>query len=178
LFLDIAGYTSMNERMGPQDAHDLIERCFSKLLDCIYRWGGEICETTGDGLIVFFASENPAQHAYAGARSALEMSEEVARFKTDAHGPEPHIVVNFGLNSGLGAVGLTRLEGAQRSRWVFTVNGQVVNIAARIVAEAKDGRILVGPETARRIRDRVDIYSVGRRQLKGLSKDVELFSLN
>ena len=178
LFLDIAGYTSMNERISPQDAHDLIERCFSRLLDCIYRWSGEICETTGDGLILFFSSDNPAQHAYDAARSALEMSEEVARANTETHGQEAHVVVNFGLNSGLGAVGVTRLEGAQRSRWVYTVNGQVVNIAARIVAEAHDGRILIGPETARRIRDRIDIRSVGRRQLKGLPMDVELFSIN
>jgi class 3 adenylate cyclase len=57
------------------------------------------------------------------------------------------------------------------------VNGQVVNIAARIVAEAKGGLILVGPETARRVRDRVDLSSVGRRHLKGLTMEVELFSI-
>lgn len=67
LFLDIAGYTAMNERLSPSGAHDLIERCFSKLLDPIYRWGGEICETTGDGLIVFFSSGEPAEHAHAAA---------------------------------------------------------------------------------------------------------------
>lgn len=55
------------------------------------------------------------------------------------------------------------------------MNGQVANIAARIVGEAKDGVILVGPETARRIHGRINSALAGFRRLKGLTMEVELF---
>jgi class 3 adenylate cyclase len=178
LFLDIAGYTNLNERLSPQEAQKLIERSFSRLLDSIYKWGGEICESTGDGLIVFFSSDDAVEHACDAASSAAAMREEVRNLNVDLGGESVRVVVNFGLNSGIGAVGSTRLEGASRSRWIYTVNGQVVNIAARIVGEAKDGAILVGPETQRRIQGRFATRSVGRRRLKGISVDVELFAVD
>lgn len=49
------------------------------------------------------------------------------------------VVVNIGINSGLAAVGSTRLEGMTGTRWTFTASGPVTNVAARIGKLATHG---------------------------------------
>ena len=59
----------------------------------------------------------------------------------------------------------------------FTASGPVTNLAARIASSAKHGDILVGPETASRIRDRVKLYDRGVVRFKNVQEPITVYSL-
>ena len=63
LFLDIQGFTSITEGYDQRQVNDMVESHFSQYLDCINRHGGELNETTGDGLMVIFKSDTVQHHA-------------------------------------------------------------------------------------------------------------------
>jgi class 3 adenylate cyclase len=59
----------------------------------------------------------------------------------------------------------------------FTASGPVTNLAARIASAAVDGDILVGPETAKRIKDEIPLYDRGLRPFKNVSGKTHVYSL-
>ncbi len=83
----------------------------------------------------------------------------------------------MGINSGVASVGMTRFDGAAGTRMTFTATGPVTNLAARIAAAAKDGDILIGPETAARIKREITLYDRGPKIFKNMKGKVQVFSL-
>jgi len=53
----------------------------------------------------------------------------------------------------------------------------VTNLAARIAASATDGDILVGPETARRIKGKITLHDRGPKTFKNVKGKVTVYSL-
>ena len=59
----------------------------------------------------------------------------------------------------------------------FTASGSVTNLAARLAAEATNGDILVGPDTAKRIGDQLILYNRGAMKFKNVSSLTQVYSL-
>ncbi len=73
LFADVANYTSMTEKLDPEDVHQIMDGCFKILMDEIHKHEGTINQFTGDGVMALFgapvAHENHAQRACYAALS-------------------------------------------------------------------------------------------------------------
>jgi class 3 adenylate cyclase len=118
--------------------------------------------------MVVFQDADAGEHARKGARAALQMLAVTARLNQEwpeAGGP---LAVHIGINSGVALVGSTRLEGMHASRWTFTANGTVANLAARLGDAAAPGTILVGPETAARLASAFVLEAHGSQTFKNL----------
>jgi adenylate cyclase len=89
----------------------------------------------------------------------------------------PSIAVHVGFNSGRALVGATKLDTAGGGRGTFTASGSTTNLAARIAAVAKGGEIMLGPETAERVRVTYVLEDVGEHRLKNVSELVRVFRL-
>ncbi|MBW1787360.1 MAG: zinc ribbon domain-containing protein [Deltaproteobacteria bacterium] len=67
LFADVADYTSMSEKLDPEEVHQIMDGCFKILMDEIHRYEGTINQFTGDGVMALFgapvAHEDHAQRA-------------------------------------------------------------------------------------------------------------------
>jgi len=174
LFIDIEGYTQLNERLPPDQILKMIETYFSSLLDPIYQWGGEICESTGDGLLVLFREDDRVSHAEAAVRSALSMQDMVRQLGTEDN---TRLVINIGIDSGEALVGLERFERSDHSRWIYSARGQTVNTAARLVALAKHGQILVSEETKSRLAGALGTKELGSRLLKGMTRPTKIHAI-
>jgi class 3 adenylate cyclase len=59
----------------------------------------------------------------------------------------------------------------------FSATGPVTNLAARIAAAAKKGDVLVGPDTADRVKGKIKIYDGRLIKFKNVSNKVKIFSL-
>jgi len=175
LFLDIAGYTRMSESVEFEDIHYLVERYFSSFLDDIYENKGDINETAGDGLMIIFQDADLAKHAENAVRTAVAIHQKVQVINRDLGGRFDPIVINIGINSGHALVGSSRFEGITGTRWTFTASGPVTNVAARIGQLAKEGKILIGEETARRVGGRFNLEPLGPQSLKNVSEPVNVF---
>ncbi len=176
LFLDVAGYTSISETQSRDKVTFIIEKYFSSFLDLIYDHGGDINETAGDGLMVIFQGE-PKKTALAAVKAALEIRKKTMEINEELKNRFLPVEINMGINSGTAAVGMSRFTGISGTRMTFTATGPVTNVAARIASAAKHGDILVGPETARRVAEDVELFDRGLMNFKNVSEPVQVFSL-
>jgi adenylate cyclase len=172
VFADLAGFTSFSDGRSPAEVIDMLNSYWAVAVPLLSeRAGGLIERFAGDAvLVVFNALGDQPDHAVRAATAALELHDETERL-WGAHRGWPRF--RIGLNTGpvvIGNVG----AGEQRS---FTVVGDTPNVAARIQSVAQPGQVLAGPETAARIRGRVELVSRGERALKGKARPVELFEL-
>ena len=73
LFADVANYTSMSEKLDPEEVHQIMDGCFRILMDEIHKYEGTINQFTGDGVMAIFgapiAHEDHAQRACYAALS-------------------------------------------------------------------------------------------------------------
>jgi class 3 adenylate cyclase len=151
LFADVANYTSMAEKLDPEEIHQMMDECFKILMDEIHKYEGTINQFTGDGVMALFgapvAHEDHAQracHAALSIQKALEIFEE--KIKNDFRAD---FKMRIGLNSGpviVGSIG-------DDLRMDYTAVGDTTNIASRIENMAKPGTSLVSSHTHKLARD-------------------------
>ncbi len=171
LFVDISGYTRLAERLPAHALNALVERYFSGFFDRLIEAGGDVNETSGDGLMVIFQHGGPEEHATHAVDAALMLLALTdALNHTEVETP---LAIHIGINSGGAYVGSTRFEGRRGTRWAYTASGLVTAVAARLAGLAENGQIVAGPETVRRLGDRYHLEPVGAVRLKNMTEPVE-----
>jgi ribosomal protein L40E len=98
LFADVANYTSISEKLDPEEVHQIMDGCFKILMDEIHRYEGTVDKFTGDGLMALFgapiAHEDHAQRACHAALAiqrrmqAYDESVQRARRRPSSTSPE------------------------------------------------------------------------------------------
>ena len=177
LFLDIEGYTKMCEELEGSEVNDVIEHCFSVFMDAIFANNGDVNETAGDGLMVLFLNEDKVTNASEAVRTALKIKDEAARIKSEYEGLSAPLIINMGINSGPALVGAAKFDSYTGSRWTYTARGQVTNVAARIGAQASNGKILLSKTTADRVKAHFSLNSLGGFSLKNVTGEIEIFEV-
>ena len=106
-FADVANYTSMAEKLDPEDVHQIMDGCFNILMKEIHTYEGTINQFTGDGVMAIFgapvAHEDHAQRACYAALSIQEALQEYRELITDKFGVS--FIMRIGINSGPVVVG-------------------------------------------------------------------------
>jgi len=176
LFLDLADYTRISEFFTSDKVSFIVEKYFSSYLDVIYSKDGDVNETAGDGLMAIFQGPEDI-NALNAVAAALEIRRRTLEINDELRGIFFPVVVNMGINSGIAAVGMSKFSGIAGTRTTFTAAGSVTNLAARLASAAKDGDILLGPETARRIKDKTTLFDRGQMHFKNVQQDVHVYSL-
>ena len=177
LFVDIAGYSRLSERLDPARLNQLVERYFGAFLDEILAQGGDVNETAGDGLMVIFQDADPRRHAVAAALAGLGVLRRTAEINAGPLPPAEPIAVHVGVNSGIAAVGATRIEGVAGTRWTYTASGPVTNVAARLAALGEGDAVIIGSETRRRLGPEFIAEDGGETELRNIDEPVRVFHL-
>lgn len=175
LFLDIAGYTRMSERIEQGKINHLIQTYFSSFLDAILENKGDINETAGDGLMIIFRDEDRNAHPRHALQSAIGIRHRTALINEAQQKVHEPVVVNMGINTGVASIGSSRFECLSGARWTYTAMGPVTNLAARISSLATEGSILVGQETYQRVSHAFRFEQTGPHHLKNVSKPVWVY---
>jgi adenylate cyclase len=158
LAADVAGYSRL---MGAdeEDTHERLKAHFAQLLDPkIAEHHGRIVKTTGDGLLVEFASVVDA------VRCAVEVQQAMPERNTDV-AAESRIELRIGIN-----LGDVIVEGDD-------LYGDGVNIAARIEALADAGGVFVSNTVHDHVRDRLPFTfeDLGEQQVKNIAQPVRVY---
>ncbi len=177
LFVDIEGYTKMCEQLDRADVNEVIEKCFSVFMDAIFANNGDVNETAGDGLMVVFLNSEKTINAQEAVSTALKIREEAARIKNEFKGLSEPLTINMGINSGPALVGAAKFESITGSRWTYTARGLVTNVAARIGAQATNGKVYLSKATADRVKDQFSLTPLGKFSLKNVSEEIEIFEV-
>ena len=176
LFLDLEGYTKLSADHSDTKVNEMVERIFSSFVDPIHRSGGDINETTGDGLMILFKNHDKKTNAINAVRAAFDIGERSRKIQEDTSKEFPVINVNMGINSGQALVGMTKLKGSLDTRMTYTASGPVTNLAARLADYATGGDILLGEETKQLVYDVLTVFDKGEADLKGINNPVHLYS--
>jgi class 3 adenylate cyclase len=177
LFVDLVGYTRLSERLHAAEVNQVVERCFGAFLDEIIERGGDVNETAGDGLMVIFKDADPARHACAAVLTALGILRRAREISAEPGMPST-VALHLGVNSGLAAVGATKIQGRASARWTYTASGPVTNVAARLAGLGTADTVLIGPETRRRLGDGFRPRDLGEHHLKNVDMPVRVFGLS
>src|SRR5438552_13328503 len=107
LFVDVSGFTSLSERLDPEDVHRFMTRAFELMLGEVHRYEGTVNQFLGDGIMALFgapiAHEDHARralHAALGIRNVLSAYEDELQ-----RGRGITFQIRQGLNTGLVVVG-------------------------------------------------------------------------
>ena len=146
LFADISGFTSLAERLDPEELHENMRTAWDAIAAEIRGTGGLIEKYIGDAVVaVFGAVGHEGDHPERAQRAALAilgaLDRENARI---AERTGRYLALRVGVNTGLamaGAIGDKESE--------FGVLGDAVNVAARLEQAAEPGEVLVGDATYR-----------------------------
>jgi adenylate cyclase len=175
LFIDIRGFTSMSEQIGPQETISLLNEFFEIMVDIVFRHEGTLDKFIGDELMAFWgAPVEQSDHVERAVRAALEMRrslEDWNRFRT-ANGAIP-VLARSGINSGqlvAGYMGSTKTLS-------YTVIGDSVNIASRLCRHAVAGQVLVSDPVISTLGDRLKYESFDAVQFKGKANPVNVYNL-
>ena len=177
LFLDIEAYTKICERLGDAEMNDIIEKHFSVFMDAIYANNGDVNETAGDGLMVLFLDKDQEQNALGAVRTALQIREDTIKIGKECSLLYRPLEINMGINSGIAFVGAAKFDSITGSRWTYTARGGITNVAARIGAQAKGGKVFISNSTANRIKDHFSLSPLGKFNLKNVSEEVEIYEI-
>jgi len=177
LFLDIEAYTKICERLGDAEMNDIIEKHFSVFMDAIYANNGDVNETAGDGLMVLFLDKDKEQNAMDAVRTALQIKEDTVKIGLECSSLYRPLEINMGINSGFAFVGAAKFDSITGSRWTYTARGGITNVAARIGAQARGGKVFLSKTTAERIKDHFSLSPLGNFNLKNVSEEVEIFEI-
>jgi class 3 adenylate cyclase len=151
LFTDIVGSTSIAARLGDTAWRELLARHYDRVRLELDRYRGYELKTTGDGFLALFD----------GAARAIRCADaicEVAR----RDGLEVRAAVHAG----------------EVERYPDTVQGLAVHVAARIMALAGPGEVLISDSTASLMEGSgLSIADAGEHELKGLEGKRRLYRL-
>jgi class 3 adenylate cyclase len=175
LFVDIAGYTQLSERLDSDRVNRLVERYFGAFLDEILRRGGDVNETAGDGLMVIFQDPDSRRHAESAVSTACAIVRRAREINAEPGSLAEPITLHVGVNSGVAAVGATKIEGTAGTRWTYTASGPVTNLCARLAGVGEDDAVHVGAETRRRLGGGFVLEDVGEHRLKNVEEPVQVF---
>jgi class 3 adenylate cyclase/tetratricopeptide (TPR) repeat protein len=173
VFADIVGFTSLSERLDPEEVRDVTAACFGRLVEEIVRRGGTVDKFIGDAVMALFGT--PIAHEDDPGRAidaALAMQAALGEINGDLerdHGLR--LELRIGVNTGEVVAGVREVGGFQDG----TVIGDTVNTASRLQTAAAPGTVLVGEMTARLARHQFELEPVPPLVLKGKAEPVQAF---
>ena len=175
VFTDLRGFTQMQEEQGPEEMVATLNEYFHEMVEVISHHNGTLSRIEGDGLMILYGAPIALDDEMGRAmQTVLDMRTALDRLNEHRilNGKEP-LGMGIGLASGRVLAG--NIGSYQRME--YTVIGDPVNLAARLVDIAASGQILVSEDVFMEIRDRFHIELFRTIRIKGKQRPVNVYEL-
>ncbi len=166
MFLDVRGYTTLSEKLPPEQVAEVLKYFYWLASEAIFRADGTLDKLLGDAVMAFFGEP---VHYHDHARRAVQVAMEVLRGMRTKGGDVP-LPVGGGIATGEAFVGNVGAEETAD----FTVLGDTVNVAARLQGAAKAGELLITEATYQAVADLYPNAEVRDLELKGKTETVRV----
>ncbi|TES93006.1 MAG: tetratricopeptide repeat protein [Candidatus Cloacimonadota bacterium] len=166
LFADISGFTALSEKLDPEEVTELINNCFEALINVIYKYEGTIDKFIGDCIMVLFGA--PITHEDDPERAvhtALEIMGALDRFNEEGG---TKLSIHIGINAGVVIAGGVGSD----LRMDYTVMGDTVNLAERLMGLAKD-EIFVSESVYKKTNYLFEMNGLAPVKVKGKTKKIK-----
>jgi class 3 adenylate cyclase len=171
LFADLTSFTELTQELGPERTHEVVDTFLRTATDALVRHGAFIDKYVGDAVMAFFnAPIRYTDHSARAVAAALDIQAELPaigeRFGLD-------LKASVGIASGWARVG--RLGSEDRKD--YTAIGDVVNLAARLAAQAGPGEIVLDASAYEQVSEHFPDVLAETLMLKGFREPVESYRL-
>jgi adenylate cyclase len=175
LFSDIRGFTSMSEKMSPENVVSSLNEYFSDMIDIVFKYNGTLDKIIGDELMIVYgapiSAENDTERA---VTTAVEMQKQITRLnKIRKKRKDPPITVGIGINRGVVVSGNV----GSRDMMDYTVIGDTVNLGARLCSAAGPGEILVSSSAWKETRKLYSYKELEPIKVKGKKNKVSVYRI-
>jgi class 3 adenylate cyclase len=175
LMSDLRGFTTLSERLRPEEVVTILNRYLGAMADIILRYHGTIDEFIGDAILVIFGA--PMQRdddAYRAVACAVEMQR--AMVVVNAHNRReglPEVEMGIGVHTGEVVVG--NIGSDKRAK--YGVVGRHVNLTSRIESCTVGSQILVSEATRREVGSLIAIAEQIQVMAKGIETPMTLYDV-
>lgn len=173
MFSDLSGYTAMSERLDPEEVKNIMRTIFSEVRQIIKKYDGYIERFIGDSVMAVFgipkAHEDDPVRAI---RAALEIHAAVENYGAQIKGrTDRRLTMHTGINTGLVVTG-------EVDEGTHGLTGDAINLASRLEGIAKDGEIVIGPDTYRQSKGQFTHKLMKPTSVKGKAEPVQLYKVS
>ncbi len=176
-FSDIRQFTSISERMEPEQVVEFLNDYMTRMVNCINDTNGVVDKFIGDAIMAIWGAPvskgNDVENAI---NAALAMRKELVLFNQD-RGTDSRPVIKIGIGINMGPVLAGQIGSSERME--YTVIGDTVNLASRIEALNKPfgTDILITEETYNSVRDIYRVEPMQKIRVKGKAEPQQIFAV-
>ena len=144
MFTDMKGFTTMAEKMTPEQLVAELDDCFVRFDRITARYGIEKIKTIGDSYMSACGLPGPVKHhALRPVMAAIDVREEMQRWHAERQGTDKAAwVLRIGLHSGPVVAGVVG-----KRKFAYDIWGDTVNTASRMESSGVAGRINTSAES-------------------------------
>ena len=175
LMSDLRGFTTLSERLHPEQVVTILNRHLSAMVDVILRYHGTIDEFIGDAILVIFGApvqrDDDAQRAVACAVEMQLAMEHV----NEQNGKDglPEVEMGIGIHTGEVVVG--NIGSHKRAK--YGVVGRSINLTARIESCTVGSQILVSEVTHRELGSAMTVAGEMQVMAKGIEGPITIYDV-
>jgi class 3 adenylate cyclase len=174
VFCDLRGFTAFAETSEPEEVMSVLRDYHAALGALIHKYEGTVERFAGDGVMILFNDPLPCPDPNERAvRMSVEMRDRVAELAIRWRKAGHELGFGMGIAHGYATLGRIGFEG----RFDYSAIGTVVNLAARLCADAKDGQILIDGKVQAAIEHSTDTEPAGELILKGFHRPIRAFNV-
>lgn len=163
LFADIVGFTEFASQKTPVELVEILSVIFSEFDQLAEQLGLEKIKTIGDNYMVVGGLPIPhSEHATAIAQMAVDMQASICQYNRETG---QNFQLRIGINLGSVVAGVMG-----RSKMIYDLWGDAVNIASRMESTSEVGKIQVTAAVYERLKDRFDFEQRGEVEVRGKGK--------
>jgi len=140
LFTDVRGFTSLSERLEPEQVTEIMNKALTIQADAVKKYDGMVDKYIGDAMMAIFnAPIDVPDHETKAILAAQKIKQDMAE-------ADLGIEIGIGINTGEAVVGNMGSD----TRFDYSAIGDAVNLAARLESSTKEvgEDIVIGYTTA------------------------------
>lgn len=177
LFSDIRGFTSLSEKLQPEEVVEMLREYLTVMTEIVFKHGGTVDKYVGDCIMALYGApfEQP-NHAEQAVRTGLEFQEQVKILSDRWEARCGARVRNgVGINTGEAVVGTIGSE----QRLEYTAIGDAVNLASRLESITKEymSPIIVSQSTYDEVKHLFPARYLGEVKVKGKEIPVKIYAI-
>ena len=174
LFVDVSGFTSLSERLDPEEVHGLMRRAFDLMLAEVHASEGTVNQFLGDGIMALFGAPIAHEdHPRRAVRAALGIQRALGALQAELTPRGITFRARQGLNTGLVVVGSIGGD----LRMDYTAVGDTTNVAARLQQTGEPGQVTISDATHRLVEGYFETRKIGDVHLKGKVEPVGVWEV-
>jgi adenylate cyclase len=178
LFSDMAGFTSISEKLQPDIVAKLINAYLTEMTKVVMAYGGTVDKFIGDAVMAFWGAPlEDKSHALHACEAARDMQVAMAGLipMYEEYGVH-NVAIRIGVHTGIATVGNMGSE----ARFDYTALGDTVNLASRLegINKLYGTDIIISADTATQLGDKLPLRTVDKVRVKGKQQPTEIFTIS